>query len=428
VEGAYGELTSQGGPGAALLGARLAAQLDARGDRERAERVRQEIRGARERLGLAGGAAGRGEGGDPDRVGAILSLSGKRNRVGDFSMRGLALAAGPFDGAGPGAGQLGFPRPFRLLVRDDASGAAGAAAGVDALAAEGVIALVGPDDGRAVEQAARRATERGVPLLSLHPAAELLAGADSPFVFHAVHSAEQRARALARHAIAAGVRDFAILAPDSGYGRQVGGAFKAEVERQGGQVVIAVRYPAAARSFTAEVKKLSKPFQALFVPDRASVLELVAPALAAGNLHARPVGEKVKHGRAIMLLSTADLLAPRFAQSAGRYAWGAMLAPGFFADRTDPRIGEFTALYEQSFGRAPTALDAYAFDAAWAIRAAVDAGARTRRELASALVAGRVEGLTGRVTFDSTHRRGDGGVLYEVVQVRPDQFEMRARR
>ena len=428
VATAYGELTSRDGPGAALLGARLAAQLDARGDRGGAERVRQEIRGARERMGLAGGAAGSGEGGDPDRVGAILSLSGKRNRLGDLSLRGLALAAGPFGGAGEGAARLGFPRPFQLAVRDDSSGPAGAAAGVEALAADGVIAVVGPDDGRSVEQAARRATELGVPLVSLHPAAELVAAADSPYVFHVVHSAEQRARALARHAIAAGVRDFAILAPQSGYGRQVGGAFQAEVERQGGQVVVVVRYPPAARSFTAEVKKLSRPFQALFVPDRASVLELIAPALAAGNLHARPPGEKVKHGRAITLLSTADLVTPRFLRSAGRYAWGALLAPGFYADRTDPRIGEFTGLYEQSFGRAPTALDAYAFDAAWAIRAAVEAGARSRGELASSLVAGRVEGLTGRISFDSTHRRGDSGVLYEVVQVRPDQFELRARR
>ena len=29
-----------------------------------------------------------------------------------------------------------------------------------------------------------------------------------------------------------------------------------------------------------------------------------------------------------------------------------MLAPGFYPDRTDSRIAEFTALYERSFGRA----------------------------------------------------------------------------
>jgi branched-chain amino acid transport system substrate-binding protein len=427
VADVYGKLTSKAGPGAALVGARFAAQLDGRGDRERAEAVRGEIRGAREKLGLVS-KTGSGNAGDAEKVGGILSLSGKRNRLGDFSMRGLALAAGTFDDVGDGAARLGFPRPFRLSVRDDASQSNGAAASVEALAGEGVIAIVGPDDGRAVEKAARRASELGVPLVSLHPAAELLQGADSPMVFHVVHSAEHRARALARHAIEAGVRDFAILSPTSGYGRQVGGAFRSEVERGGGQVVVEVKFKPEATSFSGEIGKLKKPFQALFIPTQGRTLELIAPALAAGNLNARPKGEKSKQGRTIWLLSTADLVAPHFLQSAGRYSWGAVLAPGFYPDRTDSRIAEFTALYERSFGRAPSALDAYAFDAAWLVRSAVDGGARSRSQLASALAAPKLIGLTGPVSFDSGHRRRDDGVLYEVIQVRPEQFELKARR
>jgi ABC-type branched-subunit amino acid transport system substrate-binding protein len=423
----YGKLTGKQGPGAALVGARLAAQLEAKGDRDRAEEVRGEIREAREKLGLATSTGG-GAAGDAEKVGGILSLSGKRNRLGDFSMRGLALAAGTFEDIGEGAARLGFPRPFRLSVRDDASQGAGAAGAVDALAAEGVIAIVGPDDGRAVERAARRATDLGVPLVSLHPAAELLQGADSPVVFHVVHSAERRARALARQALEAGIRDFAILAPDSGYGRQVGGAFKSEVQRGGGQVVVEVKFKPEATSFAGEIGKLKKPFQALFVPAQAKQLELIAPALAAGNLNARPPGEKSKQGRSIWLLSTADLVGPHYLQSAGRYSWGALLAPGFYADRTDSRIAEFTALYEASFGRAPTALDAYAFDAAWLIRAAVDGGAKNRRDVAAQLAVTKLVGLTGPIAFDSGHRRRDDGIVYEVVQVRNDQYELKARR
>ena len=150
--------------------------------------------------------------------------------------------------------------------------------------------------------------------------------------------------------------------------------------------------------------------------------------VAAGNLNARPHGEKSKQGRSIWLLSTADLVGPHFLQSAGRYSWGALLAPGFYADRTDSRIAEFTALYEASFGRAPTALDAYAFDAAWLIRSAVDSGARSRRDVASALATTKLVGLTGPIAFDSGHRRRDDGIVYEVVQVRNDQYELKARR
>ncbi len=430
VRRVYGRLENKEGPAAALVGARLAAQLDARGDRDGAEQVRSEVKDARGQLGLGGGgAAGEGAGGDPGRLGAILSLSGKRNRLGDFAMRGLALASSAFDDRDASAGRLGFPRPFQLMVRDDASQAQGAAAGIDALAQAGAIGVVGPDDGRSVERAARRAGELGVPLVSLHPAAELLEGIDSPYVFHAVHSAEQRARALARHALAGGARDFAIFAPDNGYGRKVGEAFRHAVERGGGNVVVQERYPAGATSFATHVARLKKPFQALFVPDRARTLELIAPALAAANLIARPPAQKTtKRGRSFWLLSTADVLEPRFLRSAGRYSAGAVLAPGFFADRTDPRISEFVAQYERSFGRAPTALDAYAFDGAWAVRAAVERGAQNRREVADALATGSVDGLTGKVAFDSSHRRRDDGILFEVVEVRADQFELRARR
>ena len=428
LAGAYNRLASKKGPGAALLATRLADQADARGDHDRASDLRDETESARRALGLitTGGA---GEGGDPARVGGVLSLSGKRNRLGDFSMRGLALAAGIYNQAGAQvATQLGFPRPFQLAVRDDASEATGAAGAVDALAAQNVIAIVGPDDGRAVEHAAREANLRGVPLISLHPASELLQGVDSPFVFHVVHSAAQRARILARHAVAAGVHDFAILAPDNGYGRAVGDAFRAEVERRGGQVVVAVRYPPGEKSFQGYIKKLHRPWQAVFVPDRASTLELVAPSLAVANLYAAPLGAKVKHGRAIWLLSTAELVDPGFLPAAGRYTRGALLAPGFYADRTDERIAEFVARYQQSFGRAPTALDAYAFDAAWAVRAAVAAGAQSRRAVADWLAGGTLVGLTGTIQFDSTHRRADDGILYTVEETHPDQYELRAHR
>jgi branched-chain amino acid transport system substrate-binding protein len=429
VRRVYGGLPDKDGPAAALVGTRLAAQLDARGQGDQAESVRSEIKDARERVGLGGGIqAGDGSGGDAGRVGAVLSLSGKRNRLGDFAMRGLTLASSAFQERDASAGRLGFPRPFQLVVRDDASQAQGAAAGVEALARDGVIAVVGPDDGRSVERAAKRAGELGVPLVSLHPAAELLEGIDSPFVFHAVHSAEQRARALARAALAGGARDFAIFAPDNGYGRKVGDAFRQVVERGGGHIVIEERYPAGATSFQGQVGKLRKPFQALFVPDRARALELIAPALAAANMIARPPGQKTTRGRPIWLLSTADVLEPAFLRSAGRYAAGALFAPGFYADRADPRIGQFVTEYERAFGRTPTALDAYAFDGAWAVRTAVEGGAQNRRDVAGRLATQSFDGLTGKVGFDSSHRRRDDGLLFEVVEVRPGQFELKARR
>jgi branched-chain amino acid transport system substrate-binding protein len=416
---AYSQLSSRNGPAAAVLGARLAADATARGDNARAQALRAETEDARKEIGLVPETTAR-DGGDPARLGAILPLSGRQNRVGDRSMRGLAMATGASRGRAA----------FQVAVRDSQSTAGTAAAAVEQLTAENVIAVIGPMEVEGVNRAGERAGRLGVPMLSLSPRAESHANGESRFLFHTVHSAEQRARALARYAVANKVKDFAVLAPDNAYGKTVGGAFASEVERLGGHVLATANYAAKATAFTDAVKKLRKPWRAIFIPDQARRLALVAPALAAGNYVARPLDAKVKGGgrRAILLLSTAELVDDRFLTSAGRYCDGAVLAPGFYPDRKDELIGRFVDEYYAAFGGLPTALEAYAYDAALAIGAAIASGARSRSELAARLASVRVRGLTGEIQFDAVRMRADDGLLYRVEQLPSHDFELRALR
>jgi ABC-type branched-subunit amino acid transport system substrate-binding protein len=416
VRAAYEALERRDGPAAAILGTRVAADWTAAGQPERARRVRGDIERARRAIGLAPSVeAGRGPGGQDDgsvsRLGVLLPLSGKRGRAGAQALRGLTLATGTFPG-------IDDRRSFDVSVHDTASESAGARAAMDALAGEGVIAVVGPIDGDSVDAAAPRAHALGLPLISLNPrSGERGDAAGSPFVFHIMQSAEDRARALARHAAAQGVERFAILGPKSGYGRAVSEAFADEVQRRGGRVVGRATYAPEATSFGDAIKQLSGSFEAVFVPEQATRLELIAPALAAADLVALPVAARAPRvGKKILLLSTAEFLDPRYLRSAGRYSEGAVLAPGFYPDRDDRAISDFVSRYEQAFGTLPTPLDAYAYDAARLVAAAVAAGARTRADLGEAMAAARVEGLTGAISFDGEHRRRDDGLLYHVVR------------
>jgi len=427
VRHAYSELENKDGPAGALLGERYAAELAGLGEAARAKRIRDDTSDARRRIGL-GEPQTAADGGNPNRVGAVLPVTGKRSRVGDRSMRGLAIAAGAYGKGGRGIGRDGIPKRFRLAVRDNHSSPAHAAAAIDELAAVGVIGVVGPIDGAAVDRAAERATRHGLPMVSLSPRSSKRTSSSS-FVFHVVHSAEDRARALARYAIDHDIKDFAVLKPDNNYGRAVGKAFTREVERLGGNVVVVVDYNPKSTSFKKYVRKLKKPWKAVFIPDQASRLELIAPALAASNFNARPAGsKKPKRGRGIVLLSTAEFVSDKYIRSSGRYSWGAVFAPGFYADRRDPATRRFADEYQASFGTAPTALDAYAYDAALAIRAAVEDGAESRAAVAAALATGSVRGLTGEIRFDSSRRRADRGVLYIVDRVSDDVFEIRVLR
>jgi len=406
---AYAALGDRKSPAAAILGARVAADFDAAGDPRRADQTRAETETARKRLGLAHEQPREAGAGDPGLLGAVLPLSGNRARVGDSAVRALSLAGDAF-------GSLPADRArLELSIRDTESTSAGAVRAAEALAGERVIALVGPVDGKSVDEVARRAGALGVPLLSLSPRPTRREGGESPFVFHIMHSAEERARALARYAHAHGAVDFAILAPDSGYGRAVAGAFRDEVAALGGSLVVEQSYPRNETSFTKVVNKIRKPWHALFVPDSAAKLELIAPALAAANLIATPVGGKEpKHGRKILLLSTAEALSPRYVRSAARYSNGAIFAPGFYPDRFDAVIAPFVDRYEEAFGQQPVAIDAYAYDAATVIGHATAGGATSRLEVSRALASRSVVGLTGTIRFGPSGRRSDDGLLFQV--------------
>jgi ABC-type branched-subunit amino acid transport system substrate-binding protein len=401
VREAWDALADEQGPSKASLILRVAQLRESAGKLEDARELRQQAVGLRARVGLpvvevATAAAA----GNPGMVGAILPLGGKQSRVGEAAAIGLSLAAGAGDGKGA----------VIIDVRS-AQTASEASAAFDELARANAVAVIGPVDAAAVDAVAGRAASAGVTILSLTSRPEERAG--GRFAFHVLHSAEARARALARRAYARGARRFATLASDSGYGKAVSAAFVAEVSRLGGTTVTQQTYPADTKSFAQVAKKLDGSFQAVFVPEQSDRLELVAPALAAAGLVPRPFGEKkVAGGRPILLLSTAEGLKADFAVDAGRNALGAMLAPGFYPDINDPVARPFIERFTAAHGAAPGVIDAYAYDAAQLVAAT---GAASRGQVADALAGLRLGGVTGELAFDANHRRSDDGVIYTVV-------------
>jgi ABC-type branched-subunit amino acid transport system substrate-binding protein len=248
-------------------------------------------------------------------------------------------------------------------------------------------------------------------MLSLNARADDRARA-APFVFHVMHSAEARARMLARRAAGAGVKKVAIFAPDSGYGRAVAKAFADVYTAAGGVIVTRIDYKADTKSFADEVTKLKSGWDAVFIPEQADRLGLIAPALDAAGMIPRPLGtRKVKGGHPILVLTTAENAGPDLLHTAGRHLYGAWLACGFYADATDPVISDYVARYLAAFVKAPTALDAYAYDAALVV---AKVGAGSRADLAGKLSTSRIVGVTGEVRFDADHRRADDGVLFVV--------------
>jgi ABC-type branched-subunit amino acid transport system substrate-binding protein len=412
---AFGGLPDHGGPSFAVAGSRLAVIAEQAGDHAGSARLREEVAGARAAVGLPrtipeSEASPSGGGGDPSVVGAVLPMG---TQLGDHAASGLALAAGATDGKG-----------IVAVETRAAPDKAAAAEQVEALARANAIAIVGPIGDGSVDAAGQRAEALGVPLLSLSAHAEQRP--PGHFVFHVRHSSELRAKELARRALVLGVKRFAVLHPEGVYGETTSAAFVAAIEQAGGKVVSTVIYKKDTSNFAPTAKKLSGDFDAIFVADEADKLGLLAPAIAAAGYVPKPVGtKKTKKLNPVLLLSTAEDLKGSYLAAAGRHSEGALFAPGFYPDDSDPAAKPFIDRFTAAFGHSPGAGEAYAYDAA---QLAASAGGNGRAGLAQALAKGTLGGVTGTIRFDDAHRRVDPGVVYTVVEETGGSFAIRVAR
>jgi ABC-type branched-subunit amino acid transport system substrate-binding protein len=374
----------------------------------------------------------------PNVVGVAVPLSGRFKPWGEAILQGVAL------GLGEG---------FRVVVKDTRGEPEGAQAAVEELAvAEGAIAIVGGVGNAEAPRAAKAAQELEVPLLSLAKA-ERVAEA-GPFVFRLMLTAEAQARALAAWAMEArGMRRFALLYPNVPYGIELASAFWDEVEARGGEVRGAETYDHDRTSFAPLVKSLvgklhldERPdyveqaravaeaekdpfrrrkaleklreklspltdFDAIFIPDFARNVALVAPALAVEDVVTTTCDprelERVRKATGREELAPVQLLGangwddPVLLERAGRYVECAVFVDGFFAASERPATRQFTQAFQDRYGHPPTILEASAHDAARLLRAALEGGARTREALRAALAATRgFPGATGDLSFD----------------------------
>lgn len=339
--------------------------------------------------------------GHPRTIGALVPLSGRLRGLGRDLLRGMILAAG-LSGRSRG-------RYATIVARDSARDPAGSAA---ALARLGVVAAVGVPLSSNARRAAPVCQKAGLPLLL---------GADGKGVpqlgtaiFRVVHSPVQRARALARYLAATKkVVRVAVVHPANGYGRRVAKAFADEATKHALVVVATVAYTRKNPTLYKQFKPLAaKGTQAVFVADSATRLELVAPQLGLAGLQAAPLRTLRRGKGKVLLLSTAEGLGARLVKNVGHSVTGAVLAPGFYADASDPKLGSFVKAFQKEFARPPGRYAALGYLAVQRIRSLLVSRAQGRVSLRMALAA--PTGPLKKTLFDKSGERTDPPRLYRV--------------
>ncbi len=379
----------------------------------------------------------------PNVIGVAVPLSGPYKRWGDAILQGIGIA---LEGS-----------QVKLAVRDTRGEPDGAAAALEALALqEGAIVVVGGITNAESERAASTAEELQLPFVSLSRQEGLTEA--GPHVFQNMLTAKAQARALAEFAMGRrGMKRFAIMYPSISYGVELANAFWDEVEARGGEVRGAETYAADRTTFTPLVKDLvgklfldertdwqeqqreiaqkeKDPFRrrkalekareklppitdfdAIFIPDFASNVRLIAPSLAVEDVLTQTCEpaevEKIKKTTGRTELVPVQLLGANgwndpslFDMSPGgpgRHVRCAVMVDGFFASSARPETKRFVEAYGKKYaGQTPTILEASAHDAGRMARQLLETRLGTREAFRDALAALKgFHGATGEITM-----------------------------
>ncbi len=351
-----------------------------------------------------------------DTIGVLLPLSGRYEAFGNLVKRGFDLALEQHN--------LKYPE-LKLIYRDTEGDPLKARDAAAALAnEERVMAILGPLTGSAAIAAAAKAQQSATPLMALSQRASI--PEVGPYIFRNSLTARLQARELARYAILQqDLHSFGILAPANRLGREMAEIFTEEVLKLGGLVVDEQFYPEDANDFRAQILHLmgksaehekddyrqqgeeerlndlfipdqpdypATTFDALFLPDYADRIGLVAPQLAFYGIEDLP------------LLGINGWNSPDLLNLAGRFVEGAVFVDGFFLDSPYPFVKEFINLFVETYAAEPSILEAQAFDSANILFLLLaDNGVTDRSSLREAIAnLKNYPGVTGATSFDFT--------------------------
>lgn len=314
-------------------------------------------------------------------VGCLMPTSGKYESYGTRAQRGFDLAYGLFS-------QAHDDMDLRVVYRDTESDPEKTVQAVRELAELGVCAIVGPVG--TVEEAAREAQIRGIPIMTLTGKEDITLMGD--FVFRNFLTREMQVKSVVSYSFEVlGLNNFAILYPEEQYGIDMMNLFWDEVDAFGGEIVGVESYTTETTDFANAIKKMIglyypipvepdvivdengqeqyvdaktketdpeapvKDFDALFIPDAAEKVGLILPQLSFYD-----VGD-------VYLLGTNLWHTDKLIQMAGPYVSGTIIPESFFAESRKTNVQQFVNTYNAAFGEEPGFIEAIGYDSAMMI-------------------------------------------------------------
>lgn len=355
-------------------------------------------------------------------IGCLLPLSGPFAIYGQEVLNGIELGMGIWN-------ESKDKQSLELVIKDTGGETEDAILGVEQLAKEEkVIAIIGPLASKPALDAAKRAQELGVPIVTLTQKEDITA--EGEMVFRNFLPPSKEMKFLLEKAVyELGLKRFAILYPDNAYGHYVMNLVWDKVDELGGMIKAVESYRPEQTDFAVEIERMvglyyprpqwvelslmqrrsmewenviedtqlseEEPepivdFDAVIIPDTPQQIALIAPQFPFHNIFD------------VRLFGTSLWQSPELIEMAGDYVQGAIFPSGFFAASESNGVAEFVRFYRGSFGSEPGVLAANGYDTIRFLKTVMNDGAiRTRRDLQYTLVHhDSFSGVTGKISFD----------------------------
>jgi branched-chain amino acid transport system substrate-binding protein len=341
----------------------------------------------------------------PVRIGFVAGLTGPYAELGVEGRDAVLLAAAEVAAKGGLHG-----RPVEVVVRDAGTDEVECAAALEEVAAQGVVAILGPMVSRHA-RVTLAAMERHPEILFFSPtmSTNLLSGRDDMFVRSISKTADQGV-VLARYLHAQGDTHVVLLQDldNAEYTNDVATAFWQAARPLGifGQTLAYGQ---------------GDPFNASNLAARIRALAPDAVVLVTNSLHAAAVAQELRKAGA-----TARLVAAKWAETTDLIPLGGRAVEGMVIVGNDIRpsaeMSRFQEAFRQRYGRQPSFAAVWSYDAA---RILLDAMGRaqglTGAAIKEAVLAVPVyQGLEREIRFDAT---GDVIHDYRLVVVRDGRYE-----
>jgi branched-chain amino acid transport system substrate-binding protein len=294
-------------------------------------------------------------------VGVILPLSGVHRPFGERALQGIQLAIKETD----------YPL-ISLAVRDSKGSPWEAEKAVEELVnKEKVMAIIGPLLSIDVDQAATKARQLKVPLLTFSPKEPSSNKED--FVFqNSITPSEQIQTLMSFVTKELELSTFAVFYPNSPYGLYFKNLFNQEVIQRGGKVLGSVVYQEDQTDFSQEIKGFFK-IKAIQKPDTKRKKEdefkplLSVDGVFIPDSHDRVgmiLSQMAYYDVTTTFLGTNSWNGPGLISTGGKGAEGSIFVDAFFKRNPSALVTRFVEEFRKTYQRDPETLEALSYDGA----------------------------------------------------------------